>query len=202
MPSNSQISPAKQALRRGFTLIELLIVITIIGILATMIFAGGSYAIKKARRAQAQNIAVGVASACNNFEGEYGRMPIPTGATSGDWVGDTGIALTAVLTGKDNSINRKEIDFVDGIAPSSGEPPAGGIDYITNEATPVIYDPWSNFFVVHLDGNYDKKVNNPENTTEELFNIRVSVLSKGEDNTAEGSNISGSDATLDNAKSW
>lgn len=187
--------------RRGFTLIELLIVITIIGILATMIFGAGSYAIKKARITKAKNIAVGITNACINFESEYNRMPIPDDS-SGDWVGDSGPTLTGILTGLDNAKNKKEIDFLDGISPANGTPPVSGIDYITNEAEPVIIDPWGNYYIVYLDGDYDKKVDNPEKTSEKLFNTRVAVLSIGEDKTAEGSNPEGADATNDNAKGW
>ena len=201
IPEIPQPLHASRSKRPGFTLIELLIVITIIAILATIIFAGGNYAIKKARIAQAQKIAVDVANACTNFESEYNRMPIPTGAGT-DWVGDTSEALTAILAGLDDTINKKEIDFLDGVEQASGSPPAGGIDYLTNEAAPVIYDPWSNFFVVHLDGNYDKEVENPEDSTQTLYNTRAAVLSKGEDNTAAGQNPQGSNATNDNAKSW
>lgn len=187
--------------KRGFTLIELLIVITIVSILATMVFVGGTYAVKKARRTEAKNIAVGIANACQNFESEYNRMPIPDGS-SGDWEGTSDSTFTRILTGIDSSKNKKEIDFLDGIAQASGTPPVGGIDYLTDEANPAIIDPWGNFFVVHLDGDYDKKVNNPEKPSEELFNTRAAVLSRGEDNTAAGSNPEGSDATNDNAKSW
>ncbi len=201
IPTLYQQLRSKPARKRGFTLIELLIVITIIAILATMIFVGGSFAIKKARITKAKNIAVGIANACQNFESEYNRMPIPAGS-SGDWEGVTDATFTATLTGKDSTKNRKEIDFLDGIEAASGKPPVGGIDYITDEANPAILDPWENYFIVHLDGDYDKKLKNPENTSEELFNSRVAVLSKGEDNTAEGSNPEGSDATNDNAKSW
>lgn len=200
IPKLYQPLRSQPAHKRGFTLIELLIVITIIAILATMIFGVGSFAIKKARITEARNLATGIANACQQFESEYNRMPIPTG--SGDWVGVTDAAFTAVLTGKDTTKNKKEIDYLDGLAPADGSPPVGGIDYITNETNPVIFDPWGNFFVVHLDGDYDKKMDNPENTTEQLFNMRVAVLSKGEDNTAEGSNSEGADATNDNARSW
>lgn len=200
-PNSYQQPRSKPALTRAFTLIELLIVIVIIAILATMIFGVGGSLIKKARIAEASNIAVGIANACINFESEYNRMPIPDGS-SGDWEGLSDEDLTAILTGKDTTKNKKEIDFLDGISPADGTPPVGGIDYVTNEATPVIYDPWGNFFVVHLDGDYDKQVDNPENTTEKLYNTRVAVLSKGEDNVAEGSNAQGADATNDNAKSW
>lgn len=201
IPKLYQQLRSKPAHQRGFTLIELLIVITIIAILATMIFGVGSFAIKKARITEAKNIAVGIAGACQNFESEYNRMPIPEGS-SGDWEGQTDSEFVRILAGLDSTKNKKEIDFLDGISPADGTPPVGGIDYITNEAAPEIYDPWGNYFVVHIDGDYDKKINNPENTTEELFNMRVAVLSKGEDNTAEGSSPSGADATNDNAKSW
>jgi len=187
-------------------LIELLIVIAIVAILASMIFAGSTFALQKARKVEAQNLATGIAQGVEQFEVEYNRMPIPGSSRGQDWYGDTSEEFCIILTGKETGgkiINKKKIDYLDGMKQANDG--AGGIDR-TQEDQPVVFDPWGNFFVVHIDGNYDKKLKNPEAAEEEgsdeLKGVRVAVLSKGEDSVAGGSNEDGEDATQDNARSW
>lgn len=189
-------------------MIELLIVITIIGILASMIFAGGNFAIKKARIVEAQQTAVAIAQGVEQFETEYNRMPIPGGGKGKDWEGDTSEEFCLIMTGQETSgkvINKKKIDYFDGLKNATGSPPIGGIDR-SIDGQPVVVDPWGNFYIVHIDGAYDKKLNNPEgedeNGNSELKGVRVAVLSKGADGVAEGNNDDGGDATGDNARSW
>jgi len=64
-------SPRPQA----FTLIEILIVIAIIGILMALLFPAINGAILSARRAQARNDVVQIATAVTGYVTEYGRYP-------------------------------------------------------------------------------------------------------------------------------
>jgi len=59
----------------GFTLIELLVVIAIIGILMSLLFPAVGGAINAARKAQARNDVVQIATACVAYETEYGVGP-------------------------------------------------------------------------------------------------------------------------------
>ncbi|QQL45707.1 prepilin-type N-terminal cleavage/methylation domain-containing protein [Sulfuriroseicoccus oceanibius] len=203
-PRHSQLSN-RASRSRGFTLIELLIVIAIVAILASMIFAGSSFALKKARKVEAQNLATGIAQAVEQFEVEYNRMPIPGSSRGQDWEGDSSEEICVILTGQETGgkvLNKKQIDYLDGMKQANDA--AGGIDR-TEEDRPVVFDPWGNFFVIHIDGNYDKKLRNPESSEDgedELKGVRVAVLSKGEDGIAAGENEEGDDATQDNARSW
>ena len=72
-------NPQAHARRSGFTLMELLIVITIIGILASILIPVGSQVQKYMRKVQAQKTCVELRTALMNYFSEYKRMPQVTG---------------------------------------------------------------------------------------------------------------------------
>jgi prepilin-type N-terminal cleavage/methylation domain-containing protein len=71
--------------RSGFTLVELLVVIGIIAILAGVIIAGVSSALRFAKRTKANTIAEQIATAVQNYYTEYGVYPTADAAAVGNW---------------------------------------------------------------------------------------------------------------------
>ena len=60
---------------RGFTMIELLVVVAIIGVLMSLLFPAVQGALDSAKKAQAKNDAVQIATAIVAYDTEYGRLP-------------------------------------------------------------------------------------------------------------------------------
>jgi prepilin-type N-terminal cleavage/methylation domain-containing protein len=117
---------------RAFTLIELLVVIAIIGILASMLFPAVNGAIDAARKAQAKNDVVQIATAVTAFETEYGRLPL-TNKT----VVDT--ALVNVLIGNDTAENPRKITFIE---PGTRKPDIVGRGGKSGTNASGYVDPW------------------------------------------------------------
>lgn len=115
-----------QTPRNAFTLIELLIVIAIIGILMGLLFPAVNGALDAARKAQAKNDVVQIATAVTAFETEYGRLPTNTAT-----VDRTLVETLAGITTNDNS---RRIVFLEVQAARRGK---GG----TNSSGFV--DPWT-----------------------------------------------------------
>lgn len=182
--------------RKGFTLIELLVVMTIIAILAGAIFAAAGYALKRARIVQAQNIAVGLVHGINNFQSEYNRWPFPGGTRAEQHQSNS--AFLVNLIGRDRSVNKRGINFVDNIPPARGTPPVGGIVYSGNSGD--VFDPWESFFDIFIDHDGNGEISNPDGGAP--LRLRVAVFSKGQDGEATGTNSDGVDATKDNVRSW
>lgn len=127
---------------KGFTLIELLIVIAIIGILMGLLFPAVGSAILAARRAQARNDAVQIATACRAYETEYGAGPWGTNSFT-EVRGD----LLSSLMGT----NARRIIFIEVPYYKSGK---GGY---TNGA---FLDPWGGPYQIAYDTNYQSDIQN------------------------------------------
>jgi prepilin-type N-terminal cleavage/methylation domain-containing protein len=113
---------------RAFTLIELLIVIAIIGILMSLLFPAVNSAIDAARKAQAKNDVVQIATAITAYETEYGRLPLPTKTTVDN-------DLVAVLAGLPNNTNNpRGIVFLEVQAAKKGKSGTNTSGFI---------DPWA-----------------------------------------------------------
>lgn len=79
-------SSAGQAMRSGFTLVELLVVITIIGILVSLLLPAVQSAREQAREVQCKNHVKQLALACQTHLSTYGYFP--GGGWGWGWIGD------------------------------------------------------------------------------------------------------------------
>jgi len=96
--------------KQAFTLIELMVVILVIAILAGILFAGVSGAIKRAKRLQAQATVTALAAAFRQYYTEYGRWPT---TSTGNLKVDAN--MVDMLTGNNNPTypNAKRIVFME-----------------------------------------------------------------------------------------
>jgi len=139
---------------QAFTLIELLIVIAIIGILMSLLFPAVNSAIDAARKAQAKNDAVQIATAITAYETEYGYLPtrptsdvtIPAAASA---AGDI-ISILANLNSP-NADNPRGIVFIEvnDVTNKKGKSGLRGGNFV---------DPWGNPYQITLDGGYNNRV--------------------------------------------
>lgn len=89
--------------RTAFTLIELLVVITIIGVLAGLLFPAMSGARDTANKLQAKNDEQAIINAVKNYSTEYGRLPLT--ATQAQAVANTPAGGDAPDTVYDDKAN-------------------------------------------------------------------------------------------------
>ena len=104
-----------------------------------------------AKKAQAKNDAMQIATAIVAYDTEYGRLPI-TNSTP-----QTVMAIIlGALTGTDTNLNPRKIIFLEVLNFRKGK---GGI------LNDVFVDPWANSYYVALDGDYDNRVGVSTNGT-------------------------------------
>jgi prepilin-type N-terminal cleavage/methylation domain-containing protein len=157
--------------RRAFTLIELLVVIAILAILMSMLFPAVSKALDNAKRTQAKNDVTQIAAAISAYQNEYGKLPIPGGA-SGDVTNQDG-AVYDILSGADTNNNPRAIVFL--AAPRSASQKNGRMN-----GTGPYYDPWGNQpYHVAMDGDYNNSLQNPEGGSTPTIQASVLVWSTG-----------------------
>jgi prepilin-type N-terminal cleavage/methylation domain-containing protein len=150
----------------GFTLIELLVVITIIIILAGLLFPAFNGAQNQAKKVQAKNDLTQIVTAVNAFYTEYGRYPLATADTiygpEGTSSADLFYTLRAVALGANAlvngvpALNPRAIVFISPPSVKDTSNPRSGIG-----SDGQYYDPWGTRYNVELDGNYDNQITNP-----------------------------------------
>lgn len=167
MNSSFKISPrfgsqaAPRAAKKGFTLIELLVVITIIAVLAGLLFPAMGAVRTQARKASAKNDVTQIVNAIKAFYLEYGRYP--------DADGKVNDGLLQELTGGSASapppINKRQIRFLEVPPAKSGRSGIIGSDTgkVTDErivpAEPGEWaDPWGCAYLVKVDTSYSGKI--------------------------------------------
>ena len=129
---------------RGFTMIELLVVIAIIGVLMSLLFPAVQGALDAAKKAQAKNDVMQIATAIVAFDTEYGRLPNTNSAPQ-----TVSSNVLGALTGTDTNLNPRKIIFLEVLNYRKGK---GGI------SNSIFVDPWADPYYVALDGDYDNQV--------------------------------------------
>jgi len=148
---------------RAFTLIELLIVITMIAILAGLLFPAFTAIQNQAKRVQAKNDVTQIVTAVNGYYTEYGKYPIDTTvkgtgdatySTDNNSLFDVLRNMTGTTPG--NALNPRGIVFIQPPISKVSNPAKAGLD-----SAGVWYDPWGSRYVIMIDGNYDNQLPNP-----------------------------------------
>ena len=174
---------------------ELLVVMTIIAILAGMVFPVANGVLKKARESQALNTAMQVKQSITTYFTEYSRYPVKTtgGGAGGDEQIETSTGLMGVLLGSDKEastggLNPRKISFFSGRKAKGKK--AGVV--LSADGGGELFDPWGNYYQVILDTNRNDRVTDPSDGGGETIPQSVIVWSfgiDGEDERGKGDDI-------------
>lgn len=184
----------------GFTLLELLVVLTIIGILATLVMPAGHQVTMAMRKTQATKTATELRTSMMNYYSEYKRFPqLESGAGVEDHFGDTKVEtsgksglVAALLAVPDDPVaekyNRRGISFLSS-SPAKQKGQAG----VWKEGDGYeLCDPWGNYFYILFDSNMDNAIKAPskiDGSFSESVIADVAVWSYGPDKEeGKGSN--------------
>lgn len=191
-------SPNYRRSARAFTLIELLVVITIIAILAGILFPVLNQVKVGALKTTARNDCIQLTNAINAFKMEYGRYPLQAASTSDPEAIKTDATFMNILHAEESpgegesALNSRGIVYFEGkIQQRTG---THGVDEEGN-----LYDPWGNFYEIRIDGNYDGKVDDFVEGNEPIRKT-VIVRSSGPDGAFEIPD--GGETKSDDVKSW
>jgi len=166
----------------AFTLIEMIVVMLIIATLTALFMGAATSVFDRARRTQAKNDVIQIATAVNAFYTEYGRYPVVSTITTDAFYGTlpTGVPLPGGCTnaGTNNvllnvlrnittdpnavALNPRQIVFLSPGGAKNTTPPRGGIATADN----CYYDPWGSQYAVLIDSNYDNTLTNPYSDTD------------------------------------
>jgi type II secretory pathway pseudopilin PulG len=211
--SNSLVR--KFASRHGlqaFTLLELLVVITIIIILIGFLFPAFRGVQDQAKKTQAKNDVMQIATAINAYYTEYGKYPVVTNDTTIANTADLFYTLRAVNNGAntDNVLNPRQVVF---IAPPHVKDTANPKSGIDNNGQ--FYDPWGpvsgrsgrGLYHIRIDGDYNNQLQNPYSADtgagpSTLLNTGAIVWSLGADATQATSYKDSNGVQCDDVISW
>ena len=159
----------------AFTLVELLVVISIIVILAGLLFPAMSGVRDRANKLQASNDEQAIVGAVKAYFTEYGVYPSPTGipagsdgifgSSAGDLTNDRlfdvlrGLPTTAdgQNTGSAYLLNARQIVFIEAKQAKDTVSPKNGIS--ANTATKGQWmDPWGQPYVIFVDTDYNNHI--------------------------------------------
>lgn len=187
---------------RGFTLIEMLVVITIIGVLASLLGAQLIKSIGIANDMKALAVALELKNGINGYELDYNRFPLARGAAQGnedmpEMLTDGSNPLVDTLLGAQTELNPLGQRYVE-LNQAKGD--RSGI--VGTNIPRRFHDLWGKPYRILLDTNRDQQVKNPDVGSREPriaqsapahLPVRVAVYSAGKDGLAQ---------TKDDVVSW
>lgn len=148
--------------QRGFTLIELLVVISIIAVLAGLLFPAMGAVRTSARKASAANDCMQIVNAVKNFYTDYGRYPVATTAAAVDF--NSGNSTNAAVinelrmptTFTTPVYNTRKIRYLEAKEAKAGTDPAATRSAVDTAGT--WRDPWRNPYVILIDSGYNGEI--------------------------------------------
>ena len=165
-------NPPSSRLTSAFTLIELLVVISIIAILASLLFTGYPKAMEMVKKVAARNDMGQIVIAVTAYNTEYMCYPALSGTTSSDaaygltrskgndqiinilryppssqWTDDT-----------TNPQNPRQIKYLTVADAKDQSIPRSGIWNRNNGGNGAWYDPWGCQYVIFMDGDYNSDI--------------------------------------------
>jgi len=195
-----KMNPLKRNTPSAFTLLELLVVMTIISVLAGLIFAMGPRVLLSIRKQSVQGDMQQLEMAILEYFNEYGRYPLSNDLQGSDVIvgGDGATAGTEEIMNillaeplgwnEGHVLNPRRRQFL------TPRPAKGGEDNPRNGLGKdgKLYDMWGNEFQIYMDANYDDKLDGANadafiysdkkiQTTDGSFSGRLMILSVGSD---------------------
>lgn len=156
--TDTMSAPFASSRRSGFTLIELLVVISIIAILAGLLFPAVQGALEAAKKTQAKNDATNIANAISAYMAEYGKLP--TTQSDSDVTGTQETSeIMDVLSGVDqNNLNPRKITFLE--VPNAKNGKNGRVNNGGSQSGAYL-DPWGEAYWVAMDADYSEDIADP-----------------------------------------
>ena len=142
--------------QHAFTLIELLVVIMIVAVLMGLAFPAFQKVQESAKKTQAKNDLVQIVTAVNAYQTEYGKYPLPSGASGDTYTyapNNNELFDSLRGTGGDNP---RKIPFMEIRPVKDFSQPRGGIS-----GDGKFYDPFGMPFSIAIDSDYNHKIANP-----------------------------------------
>lgn len=202
MNGQNTLSRPANRIPRGFTLMELMVVITIIGVLASIAIPAAKGILDRAHQAVARNSATQLKNAITAYYTEYRRYP--TRDTGPEYAANPilsdhtlmDILLSSKAEQRPGGLNpRRHIAFSDRKArPIGNGQYRSGVHY-DEQGGGTLWDPWGQHYRVVFDLDYDGKVPAPAFVTDSPF-IPGSVIV-----WSAGKDLDDSEAT-DNVSTW
>ncbi len=194
-------SAQSNKLKDGFTLIEILVVMSIIAVLAGMVFAGATGAMNTAKKIDATNTCANLKTAITTYFTDYRKVPTTEGGLDDNYVDydtEKNEDFMNILLGASEDRNPRGTVFFDGKTAKGGR---NGV-ILNSDGGGRLTDPWGNGYQIRIDLTSKGRVPSPEDDST-LLSETVAIYSFGK---VDGSNDNPSKSDIKNwaktPKSW